>query len=91
MRPSDEKSLPLRARLLLLASQAVNAVCYAGDPSEPLSARAWRERADPAWARRMARIDRWLGADHCMNAFLAQVLREMHRAASSPKTQGSTQ
>lgn len=94
MRPSAETSpdaLTLRQRVWLLASQAINAVVFAGDPGEPLSVRAWRERRDPAWSRRRQCIDRRLGENHCMNAYLAHALREMHRAASTQQTeQGSS-
>jgi hypothetical protein len=83
-----DQSLPLRKRLWLLASQAVNAIFFAGDPAESLSSRAWRQRGEPAWDRRRARIDRFLGTDHCMNVYLSQALREMHRAAR-PNPQGS--
>lgn len=90
MRPSADQSLTLRERLWLLASQAVNAVFFDGDPDESLSARCWRLRADSVWAARRARIDSWLGQDHCMNVYLAQALREMHRAAR-PAQESSTQ
>lgn len=91
MRPSADQSpaLSMRERLFLLASQAVNAVFFDGDPDESLSARCWRLRADPVWSARRVRIDRLLGEDHCMNTYLAHALREMHRAARPSK--GSTQ
>jgi hypothetical protein len=85
-----DQSLPLRKRLWLLASQAVNAIFFAGDAEESLSARCWRLRSDPVWSRRRERLDRYLGENHCMNVYLSQMLREMHRAAR-PKPQGSTQ
>lgn len=93
MRPSAETSpdaLSLRQRVWLLASQAINAFFFAGDVAEPLSVRAWRERRDPTWSKRRARIDRFLGENHCMNAYLAHALREMHRAASGRKPQESS-
>jgi hypothetical protein len=90
MRPTaDQSLLSKRERLFLLASQAVNAVFFAGDSDESLSARCWRLRRDPIWSGRMKRIDRFLGVDHCMNSYLAAMLREMHRSARA--NQGSTQ
>lgn len=79
--------LTLRERLFLLASQALNALCFAGDPDETLSARAWRQRADPVWRARAARLDRWLGTDHCFNSHVSQLLRASRRLV--PKTKGS--
>lgn len=74
----------LRDRLWLLVSQAVNALAFGGDPDESLSARAWRQRADPAWAGRQERIDRALrywGANHCERVYLLQRERERARLA----------
>jgi hypothetical protein len=77
--------MPLRIRLLLLVSAAVNALFYGGHPDESLSARAWREREDPAWERRRVRIDqfftRWQGPDHCRKVWADQVKREEARRA----------
>lgn len=73
--------LSLRVRLFLLASQALNAACYGGDPDESLSARSFRQgRSDPVWARRRDRIDRVLGFNHCASVYQAQLQREAARA-----------
>jgi hypothetical protein len=64
------------AKLGLLASQAVNAILFRGDPDESLSARAHRER----WPKGEARIDRVLGAGHCASVRRAQISRELARA-----------
>lgn len=68
----------IRARLWLLFSQTLNALIYKGDPSEPLSARAWREFAKntQGWEQRMYLIDGMLGQGHCQRVHRAFVERQ---------------
>jgi hypothetical protein len=82
MRPTAAPiQLPLRDRLFLLASQAINTAFFGGDPDESLSARSFRMgRSDPVWARRRDRIDRVLGFNHCARVYQAQLQRESARA-----------
>lgn len=61
----------LRDRIGLLLSQALNALVFAGDADESVSARAWREQ----WPRGRARIDRVFGNRHCERVYLAQQAR----------------
>lgn len=68
--------MSISARIWLLFSQALNALCYRGMPDEALSARAWREREQPEWERRRSRIDQWLGAGHCRRVWAEQIKRE---------------
>jgi hypothetical protein len=64
--------LSFRVRLLLVCSQAINALCCGGDPDESLSARAHRER----WPKGEANIDRWLrDPGHCAKVYRSQVAR----------------
>lgn len=59
-------------KLWLLLSQALNALAYAGDPDESLSARRWREGKPEG-------IDHWLGQGHCKSVWQEQKAREMRR------------
>jgi hypothetical protein len=67
--------MPLHHRLWILLSQAVNSLIFGGDPDETLSCRAWREQ----WPKGRARIDRWLGTNHCKATYLVSKQREAAR------------
>ena len=72
--------MPLFDRLWLLVSQALNALCFSGDPDESLSARSYRQgQTDATWAARRARIDRALGAGHCKAVYELQLQRQKAR------------
>lgn len=64
--------------LISLVSRVINATIYAGSMHQTLSARAHIEgRTSPDWARRERRINRlfFWDADHCADAWLAEVTR----------------
>lgn len=67
-------------RIWVLCSQAINALAFDGDPDESLSARAWRQRTQ-GWEETRLRIDHYLGAGHCQQAYEAQRAREDARRA----------
>jgi hypothetical protein len=68
--------LSFRVRLLLVCSQAINALCCGGDPDESLSARAHRER----WPKGEARIDSLLrDPGHCAKVYRSQLARAAER------------
>lgn len=69
-----------RANRLALGFDQAGNVAGGGDEDESFSARCWRLRADPRYARWQRRIDRWFRVlrgelDHCRNAFEGEKAR----------------
>lgn len=69
-----------RAWAIVQAKDQLGNVLIGGDQDEWISARAWRLRAQPRWARAQRAID-WLAfhlageVDHCKRAFEAEQAR----------------
>ncbi len=66
-------------------SQAWNVIRHNGDPDESTSGRSYREgflEGDPAWQRRMRRIDwffNFFESEHCRKAYEADIERAVRR------------
>jgi hypothetical protein len=60
--------------LATIGSQLLNVLAFGGSPNETVSGRAYRQRSNPAWARREAWIN-WLfrDPDHCRTSHLEDV------------------
>lgn len=74
--------MKLHQKLFMMASQALNALAFGGDPDETLSARSWREQW-PTAIRRIDRLMAWEGPDHCERTYKAQQRRQGARLWSS--------
>jgi hypothetical protein len=62
------------ANLATIGSQILNVVAFGGSPNETVSGRAYRQRANPTWARREAWINRlFRDPDHCRSSHALDV------------------